>query len=124
MRPQGRIMIRTRMRADDAAVCAEVVDDGPGVPVEAQSRIFEPFFTTKSPGSGTGLGLSVSYGIIEEHGGRLSVQSRPGETIFALELPATRPPATGRAHSASSRARPAAPAAWPWWWRTSRTCST
>ena len=93
MRSQGRIMIRTRMRADNAAICAEVVDDGPGVPVEAQSRIFEPFFTTKSPGSGTGLGLSVSYGIIEEHGGRLSVQSRPGETIFALELPATRPPA-------------------------------
>jgi CheY-like chemotaxis protein len=80
------------MRADNAAICAEVIDDGPGVPVEAQSRIFEPFFTTKSPGSGTGLGLSVSYGIIEEHGGRLSVQSRPGETIFALELPATRPP--------------------------------
>ena len=93
VRPQGRIMIRTRMRADNAAICAEVVDDGPGMPVEAQSRIFEPFFTTKSPGSGTGLGLSVSYGIIEEHGGRLSVQSRPGETIFTLELPATRPPA-------------------------------
>jgi PAS domain S-box-containing protein len=92
MRAQGRIVIRTHMREDGGAVCAEVIDDGPGVPLEAQSRIFEPFFTTKSPGSGTGLGLSVSYGIIEEHGGRLSVQSRAGETIFALELPATRPP--------------------------------
>jgi CheY-like chemotaxis protein len=103
MRPQGLIVIRTHLRADGGAVCAEVIDDGPGVPLEAQSRIFEPFFTTKSPGSGTGLGLSVSYGIIEEHGGRLSVQSRPGETIFALELPATRPPA-----ATEQAARPAA----------------
>jgi len=51
--------------------------------------VFEPFFTTKVVGMGTGLGLSVSYGIAEEHGGRLSVQSRPGETIFTLELPVT-----------------------------------
>ena len=93
-RAEGHITIRTRVRADRAAVFAEIIDDGPGVPVEAQSRIFEPFFTTKSPGSGTGLGLSVSYGIIEEHGGRLTVQSRPGETIFTMELPVTRPPAT------------------------------
>ena len=91
--PQGRIAIRTRLREDRAAICAEIVDDGPGIAPEAQPRIFEPFFTTKSPGSGTGLGLSVSYGIIEEHGGRLSVQSRPGETIFTIELPITRPPA-------------------------------
>ena len=93
-RSQGRITIRTRMREDHAAICAEIVDDGPGIAPGSQSRIFEPFFTTKSPGSGTGLGLSVSYGIIEEHGGRLSVQSRPGETIFTIELPITRPPAT------------------------------
>jgi PAS domain S-box-containing protein len=104
-RAQGRIVMRTRLREDGGAIFADVIDDGPGIPVEAQSRIFEPFFTTKSPGSGTGLGLSVSYGIIEEHGGRLSVQSRPGETIFTLELPATRPPAV-----TERTARPSLPA--------------
>ena len=92
-RPRGRIILRTFVRADGAAIIAEVVDDGPGIPPEALPRVFEPFFTTKVVGMGTGLGLSVSYGIIEEHGGRLSVQSRPGETVFTLELPITKPPA-------------------------------
>jgi PAS domain S-box-containing protein len=88
----GRILVRTRVSPDGTMVCADVVDDGPGIASDALSRVFEPFFTTKSVGSGTGLGLSVSYGIIEEHGGRLSVQSRPGETAFTIELPVTRAP--------------------------------
>ncbi|HEY2996051.1 MAG TPA: GAF domain-containing protein [Methylomirabilota bacterium] len=89
---QGQILVRTRVSADGRAIYADVVDDGPGIAPDALPRVFEPFFTTKTVGSGTGLGLSVSYGILEEHGGKLSVQSRPGETIFTIELPVTRVP--------------------------------
>jgi two-component system NtrC family sensor kinase len=91
-KPQGRIVVRTRVRADGAVVCADVIDDGPGIPLDVLPRVFEPFFTTKMVGSGTGLGLSVSYGIIEEHGGTLRVLSRPGETIFTVELAVRRAP--------------------------------
>ena len=54
---------------------------------EAQSRIFEPFFTTKPVGEGTGLGLDIAQRIVAQHGGRLSVESKPGQTIFAVYLP-------------------------------------
>ncbi len=87
----GRIVFRTRAIDGGQAVRAEVVDDGPGIPPDVLPRIFEPFFTTKEVGVGTGLGLSVSYGIVEEHGGRLSVESEPGRTVFALELPVNAP---------------------------------
>jgi PAS domain S-box-containing protein len=86
-RPTGRIVVRTRASAAGDVVYADVVDDGPGVSPEALPRVFEPFFTTKMVGSGTGLGLSVSYGILEEHGGRLTLKSRRGETTFTVELP-------------------------------------
>jgi PAS domain S-box-containing protein len=67
-----------------------VEDAGPGIPAELQERIFEPFFTTKPRDKGTGLGLSVSQGIVTEHGGRLWVESAPGQpTRFHVELPAT-----------------------------------
>jgi GAF domain-containing protein len=88
----GRIVLRARRRADGRAVLAEVVDDGPGIPADALPRVFEPFYTTKTVGTGTGLGLSVSYGIVQEHGGRLTVESRPGQTTFTLELPVTDAP--------------------------------
>ncbi len=88
-KPGGRILLRTRVSPDGRVIFADVIDDGPGISPDALTRVFEPFFTTKVVGMGTGLGLSVSYGIAEEHGGRLSVQSRPGETIFTLELPVT-----------------------------------
>ncbi len=87
----GRIVLRTGVAEAGRAVEAQVVDDGPGIPAEALPHVFEPFFTTKVVGTGTGLGLSVSYGIVQEHGGRLSVESRPGETVFTLTLPALRP---------------------------------
>ena len=87
----GRILLRTRVAEEGRAVEVQVLDDGPGIPPDALPHVFEPFFTTKAIGSGTGLGLSVSYGIVQEHGGRLVVESRPGETVFTLTLPLQRP---------------------------------
>jgi signal transduction histidine kinase len=83
-----RVSTATRREADQIWVVAHVTDNGPGIPVDVLPRIFEPFFTTKRVGEGTGLGLSVSYGIVEQHGGRLSVESGPGRTVFTLALPA------------------------------------
>ena len=71
----------------DRAVLA-VLDTGPGIAPEVLPRIFDPFFTTKPPGEGSGLGLSVSYGIIAEHRGRLVAANRPeGGAVFSIELP-------------------------------------
>ncbi|HEY3066507.1 MAG TPA: GAF domain-containing protein [Methylomirabilota bacterium] len=80
--------VSKRMEAGMSWVCAHVRDNGPGIPTDVLPRIFEPFFTTKEVGSGTGLGLSVSYGIVEQHGGRIEVESRPGDTVFTVMLPA------------------------------------
>jgi signal transduction histidine kinase/ActR/RegA family two-component response regulator len=72
----------------------EVADTGPGIPADVCARIFEPFFTTKPPGEGTGLGLSLCRGIIEEHGGTIDVDSEPGRgTRFMIELPIAAPSA-------------------------------
>ena len=66
-------------------------DTGMGIQRENLARLFDPFFTTKATGRGTGLGLSVSYGIIKEHAGKIEVRSTPGKgTSFRLEFPAVR----------------------------------
>jgi len=98
----GRITLTTSVNRDGRSVYAEVIDDGPGIPAEALPHVFEPFFTTKTVGTGTGLGLSVSYGIVEEHGGHLGVESRPGRTVFRLELPVAQSTAARRAAPAGS----------------------
>jgi two-component system NtrC family sensor kinase len=88
MNGRGRLTVGTRSL--DAATCELfVADDGPGIPAEVQARIFEPFFTTKGPAAGTGLGLSVSYGIVERHGGQIVVDSSPAGSTFRVRLPMT-----------------------------------
>jgi two-component system NtrC family sensor kinase len=82
----GTIRLVTRRWMDGVAV--EVMDDGPGMPPELAARAFEPFFTTKPEGQGTGLGLSISQGIVKEHGGRITLTTRPGAgCTFTVELP-------------------------------------
>jgi two-component system NtrC family sensor kinase len=81
----GQLLIRTRR--SDSQVTIEVTDAGPGMPPEVMNRIFDPFFTTKGH-DGTGLGLSVSYGIVRDHGGHIRVSSVPGRgASFYVELP-------------------------------------
>ena len=88
----GRVTIRTG--PGDLGVRLEFEDDGPGIPEEVLSRIFDPFFTTKPVGVGTGLGLSLSHGIIENHGGRFTAESTPGQgATFRIDLPLDATPA-------------------------------
>ena len=75
---RGTLVVRTWHDADRDTVVLEINDDGPGVPEEVQPKIFDPFFTTKEVGKGTGLGLTVAYAIVQEHGGRIRVESTAG----------------------------------------------
>ena len=73
---------------DDGGVQVRICDTGPGIPPEALPRLFEPFFTTKAPGVGTGLGLHITHSAVSRHGGRIEVESTPGEgTCFIVTLP-------------------------------------
>ncbi len=85
----GTVEVRTAAR--NGSVEVEITDTGTGIPRENLNRIFDPFFTTKATGRGTGLGLSVSYGIIKEHAGKVDVRSTQGKgTSFRIEFPAAR----------------------------------
>jgi PAS domain S-box-containing protein len=87
---RGTLVVRTWQDESGESVVLEVNDDGPGVSDEVKKKIFDPFFTTKAVGKGTGLGLTVAYAIVEEHGGRLWVESQPGQgASFFIQLPAT-----------------------------------
>jgi signal transduction histidine kinase len=72
---------------EDHVVAVRIIDNGHGIAPEAQGRIFDPFFSTKPVGEGTGLGLDIAQRIVAQHGGRISVESKPGETAFTVYLP-------------------------------------
>lgn len=80
--------LRISAREEHGSIVVRVEDSGCGIAPETAPRVFEPFFTTKEPGRGTGLGLAVSYNIVEKHGGSLDFTSTPGEgTAFRVEIP-------------------------------------
>ena len=92
--PPRRLTLTTRHDREGQRLRLQVSDTGPGVPPEIEAKIFEPFFTTKPLGEGTGLGLSLCRSIVEEHGGRIWVESRPGQgATFVIELPVEAAPA-------------------------------
>lgn len=83
------ITLRTT-RPSDGMVCVEIQDNGTGIPKDVLPKIFDPFYTTKEIGKGTGMGLSISYKIIQEHGGRIEVATEEGMgTVFSILLPVT-----------------------------------
>ncbi len=89
----GKGTLRVSTRADENGVVVEVADTGPGIPKEVQARAFDPFYTTKEVGKGTGLGLDISRRIIvDRHGGEITIEPRPGETVLRVRLPLRPPP--------------------------------
>jgi PAS domain S-box-containing protein len=99
---RGVVVVRSWHDAEHESVVFEINDDGPGIAEELQPKIFDPFFTTKDVGQGTGLGLTVAYAIVQEHGGQIRLESTPGAgASFYIALPATgespRRPAATRA---------------------------
>ncbi|HMV32426.1 MAG TPA: response regulator, partial [Gemmatimonadales bacterium] len=106
---RGRGHVWIRLAAGEHLATIVVDDDGPGIPLEFTSRIFDPFYTTKPEGEGTGLGLSVSAGIIADHNGKIAAAERPGGGArFVVELPLSlAQPATA---AVQDRPRPPLPA--------------
>ncbi len=82
----GTLRVATRVEGDNIVV--EIGDTGPGMPPEVAARAFEAFYTTKDVGKGTGLGLDIARRIIvERHGGTITIDSRPGETVLRVGIP-------------------------------------
>jgi PAS domain S-box-containing protein len=84
---EREIRVSTHYNPDKERVCIKVADNGPGIPPDIARRIFEPFFTTKPQGSGTGIGLSFSHGVVEAHGGNLLLENGDKGAAFLIELP-------------------------------------
>jgi signal transduction histidine kinase len=104
---RGLLILRSWHDVDLDSVVLEVNDDGPGIPEEAQPKVFDPFFTTKNVGKGTGLGLTVAYAIVQEHGGRIRLESRMGRgTSFYVEVPLIGAKVSPVAGSRASRRAP------------------
>jgi signal transduction histidine kinase len=84
----GNLWLRTRLHEEGTEVEIQVRDDGTGISPDILPQIFEPFLTTKEGGHSVGLGLAISHGIVERHGGRIEVESEPGKgTTFTVRLP-------------------------------------
>ena len=91
MEGRGKLAVKSCRLPDGNKIRIEISDTGQGIPEEILPHIFEPFFTTKEEGEGTGLGLSLVYNIVENHGGNIKARSNPGEgTTFIIELPVTK----------------------------------
>jgi len=104
--PRGGTLIISTMNVDPRQVCLCVSDTGVGMPPEIVARVFEPFYTSKGVGKGTGLGLAVVHGIVEQSGGRIEVESEPGRgTTFSIYLPASETAEVSATDSAASALR-------------------
>lgn len=89
MNGEGHLEIKLYTTGND--IITEIIDAGPGVPLEIQEKIFDPFYTTKKRGEGTGLGLHICRKIVERHNGKLTLESVPGRTCFRVTIPALLP---------------------------------
>lgn len=81
----GQVVVEATLQ--DQVVVVDVIDDGPGIPAEIESRIFDPFFTTKPVGQGTGLGLDIVRRVVHANGGEVEVETQRGRTRFRVRLP-------------------------------------
>jgi len=104
---EGKAVMTVTRSAEDDWVHVKVIDRGVGMTERESRQVFEPFYTTKPPGQGTGLGLAVSYRIVQQQGGRIRIDSKPGEgTVVTMSFPAIRtpvqspPPAGGKTTAA------------------------
>jgi two-component system NtrC family sensor kinase len=103
----GHVRLTAANAREPGYIRVQVIDDGHGIPPHILPNIFDPFFTTKSRGKGSGLGLSVSLGIVQQHGGDILVESTPGSgTTFTVVLPAAQVPGLGGGENGASRPSP------------------
>lgn len=79
--------LRIEARHEREFVITDIIDNGSGIPEDMVNMVFDPFFTTKEVGKGTGLGLDIVQRIIHQHNGKVSVESKPGHTVFSVCLP-------------------------------------